>query len=177
MINKQKSLLKEMMKTYDLNQSGNLNKQEVREMAIALTKEVAPNIEVLDSDIDMIMQSACKHLYIFILIFISPYSLLCCPPPPFFFPPTFCICLLLLSYLIIYPHINIHTIYIGGKGECLISIQELPTVLSSVLTLRSQNAYFHELFVKHDISKKGYLQKEQLSDLIQGNMFIDKKRV
>jgi Ca2+-binding EF-hand superfamily protein len=108
----QMMLVEQIMESFDKSRTGTLSRDEVRELCVSLTHEVAPNIKVLESDIDMVMR-------------------------------------------------------VGGdtiKPE--ITMEELPDALSSVIALQNEDAYFHELFLKHDVDKSGYLPKEQLASLI-----------
>jgi hypothetical protein len=47
---------KNILKTFDVSRTGTLNREEVHAMCLAIVEEVAPLVQVLDTDIDIIMR-------------------------------------------------------------------------------------------------------------------------
>jgi len=109
---KQMNFSNQILLKFDHTKTGTLNREEVRNMCQDIVSEVAPNIGILDSDIDMVMR-------------------------------------------------------VGGETiKAEISVEDIPKALSSVLAIKSENEYFHELFLKYDSDSSGYLPKSQLKGLI-----------
>ena len=54
----------------------------------------------------------------------------------------------------------------GNMATPEITIEEIPTALSTVLALKSNNFRIHDLFKKHDTDNSGMLHTDQLKTLI-----------
>jgi Ca2+-binding EF-hand superfamily protein len=103
---------RKIMNVYNVSKTGSLNREEVHAMCLGIVEEVAPLVQVLESDIDIIMRVG------------------------------------------------------GNTAKAEITVEEIPEALSAVLALKSENIFIHELFVKYDTDKLGWLHKDQLKSLL-----------
>ena len=54
----------------------------------------------------------------------------------------------------------------GDSAKPEVTFEELPTALSTLLAIKTENKRIHELFVKYDFDKSGALSREQLKALM-----------